>query len=200
MSRDTVTLDVSGLPRIVFGNKNLVWWATTGLVAIESSAFAMLLLMYYYLRGRVPEWPPADAPALRWGTTSLIVFLASFVPNYLTAQAAKKFDLGAVRFWITISTLFAFGEMIPRYFEFGGLNVRWDTNAYGSIVWVLLGTHTIHLVTDAYDTLVLNIIAFTGPLDKKRFVDFNDNAMYWYFIVASWIPLYVTIYLAPYFL
>jgi heme/copper-type cytochrome/quinol oxidase subunit 3 len=200
MSRDTVALDVSTLPRIVFGNKGLVWWGTTGLVVIESSAFAMLLVIYYYLRGRVPEWPPAYAPALRWGTTSLVVFLLSIIPNYLTKKAAERFDLPRVRLWLTISTLFALGAMIPRYYEFGALNVRWDTNAYGSIVWVLIGTHTMHLVTDWYDTFVINIIAFTGPVDGKRFIDFSDNAMYWFFVVFSWIPIYVTVYLAPYFL
>lgn len=200
MSRESLTLDVSGLPRVVFGYKGLVWWGTTGLVAIESTAFAMLLVTYYYLHSRVPSWPPAYAPALRWGTTSLVIFLVSVIPNYLTARAAKRFDLRAARLWLTISTLFALVLFIPRYLEFGALNVRWDTNAYGSIVWVLIGTHTLHLVTDAYDTIVLNVLAFTGPLEKKRFVDFSDNAMYWYFVVASWIPIYVTVYLAPYFL
>jgi cytochrome c oxidase subunit III len=31
-------------------------------------------------------------------------------------------------------------------------------------------------------------------------VDVSENSLYWYFIVAWWIPTYVTIYLAPKFL
>ena len=37
----------------------------------------------------------------------------------------------------------------------------WDQNAYGSIVWVLLGLHTTHLLTDVGDTLVLTALMFT---------------------------------------
>jgi heme/copper-type cytochrome/quinol oxidase subunit 3 len=42
-----------------------------------------------------------------------------------------------------------------RAFEFAHLNVGWDQNAYGSILWVILGLHATHLITDVGDTLVL---------------------------------------------
>ena len=35
-----------------------------------------------------------------------------------------------------------------RFWEFAHLNVRWDQNAYGSILWLLLGLHATHLITD----------------------------------------------------
>ena len=39
-----------------------------------------------------------------------------------------------------------------RVFEFAHLNVMWDHDAYGSIVWLLLGLHTTHIVTDFLDS------------------------------------------------
>ena len=87
-----------------------------------------------------------------------------------------------------------------RVLEIPALNVSWNTNAYGSIVWMLIGMHTFHLITDAYDTVVLNVLSFTGPVEGKRFVDFSDNAMYWFFVVGSWIPVYAVIYFAPRYL
>ena len=36
--------------------------------------------------------------------------------------------------------------------EFCRLNVLWNTDAYGSIVWLLLSLHTTHIVTDFLDT------------------------------------------------
>jgi len=59
---------------------------------------------------------------------------------------------------------------------------------------VLLGLHTVHLITDFADTLVLAVLLFTGPLEGKRYVDASENAMYWYFVVAAWLPLYLVIY------
>jgi heme/copper-type cytochrome/quinol oxidase subunit 3 len=89
--------------------------------------------------------------------------------------------------------------LVIRGFEFATLNVSWYTNAYGSVVWLLLGLHTTHLVTDTIDTAVLAVLLFTGPFEGKRFVDVSENALYWYFVVLSWLPIYVVIYWAPRF-
>jgi cytochrome c oxidase subunit 3 len=42
--------------------------------------------------------------------------------------------------------------------------------------------------------VVLAVLMFTGPLEGKRFVDVSENAMYWYFVVGSWLPIYAVIY------
>jgi cytochrome c oxidase subunit III len=52
----------------------------------------------------------------------------------------------------------------------------------------------VHMVTDWLDTLVLGVLFFTGPLEGKRFVDVSENSMYWYFVVWTWIPIYLVIY------
>jgi heme/copper-type cytochrome/quinol oxidase subunit 3 len=201
VKEQALTLDVSTLPKLAFGPKGLIWWGTTGLMVIETTAFVMLWVTYFYVRGRVPEWPPGVLPPeLRWGTIQLVVLLVSFLPNYLTKVSAEKFQLQPARFWLTVTTLFALASVGIRVMEFTTLNVSWDTNAYGSTVWVLIGTHTMHLVTDLYDTLVLTLIAYRGPLEKKRFVDFSDNAMYWNVIIFWWIVLYGVVYIAPRYL
>jgi cytochrome c oxidase subunit III len=85
-----------------------------------------------------------------------------------------------------------------RAFEFRVLNVSWDTNAYGSIVWFLLGLHTTHLLTDVGDTAVLAVLMFTRHADVgRRYTDVEDNAVYWDFVVLSWLPIYVLIYWVP---
>ena len=45
--------------------------------------------------------------------------------------------------------------LIIRGFEFNNLNCRWTDNAYASIIWALLILHTIHILTDWGDTIVL---------------------------------------------
>jgi heme/copper-type cytochrome/quinol oxidase subunit 3 len=62
------------------------------------------------------------------------------------------------------------------------------------VVWILLGLHTTHLVTDVFDSIVLAVLFFTGPLEGKRFVDISENAFYWYFVVFSWLPIYLVLY------
>jgi len=38
---------------------------------------------------------------------------------------------------------------------------------------------------------------FTRHGRGKRFSDVEDNAFYWYFVVLSWLPLYLVLYWVP---
>jgi heme/copper-type cytochrome/quinol oxidase subunit 3 len=88
--------------------------------------------------------------------------------------------------------------LVVRGFEFVALGVAWDSNAYGSVVWVLMGLHTTHLATDFLDSGVLTVLMFTRHgRELRRFADISENGLYWYFVVASWIPIYLTVYFAP---
>ena len=95
-------------------------------------------------------------------------------------------------------SLAALPIFVARGFEFDHLNVGWDRNAYGSIVWALLLLHTVHLLTDWVDTLVLTALMHTDHGKKgRRFVDTSENALYWHFIVGSWLLVYLVIYWVP---
>ena len=197
MSTERV-LDVSGLPTYAYGNRSLMWWGTWGMILIEGTVFVIALVTYYYLRDFSQTWPPeGDPPRLLFGTLNLGILLASGWPNQLAKQAAQREDLRAVRLWLVVGLLFSVAFIVVRGFEFPALNTHYDANAYGSIVYMILILHTVHLVTDAVDTLVLTVLMFTGPLEGRRFVDVAENSLYWWFVVFSWIPIYCTLYLAP---
>src|ERR1051326_2657740 len=144
-----LALDVSDIPDYGFGHHNMLWWATASMMVIEGMVFAMVITSYVYLKGRSPYWPPTGpSPRLLWGTVNTLILLASAVPNALTKKAAQKFDLARVKLWLAVCLAFAVAFNIVRFLEFGALNVRWDQNAYGSVVWVLVGFHTLHVLTD----------------------------------------------------
>jgi cytochrome c oxidase subunit I+III len=192
------SLDVRGLPSFGFGHRSLMWWATAGLMLIEGSVFAIAVGMYFYLRAVNASWPMnAPPPSLLWGTLNTAVLLLSMWPNALAKRAAERGERSRARLWLAICLLFAIAFLVLRGFEFAALNVMWYANAYGSIVWLLLGLHTTHLVTDTVDTAVLALLLFTGPFEGKRLLDTSENAVYWYFVVLSWLPVYAVLYLAP---
>jgi heme/copper-type cytochrome/quinol oxidase subunit 3 len=192
------TLDVSGLAPAAFGHRSILWWGTMGLIVIEGTAFALAIAMYFYIRLRNSTWPPnVPPPGLFWGTLNTAVLLASAVPNELAKKAAEKVDLAKVRLWLIVCLAFGVAFNVIRVFEFMSLNCLWNTNAYGSIVWMLLGLHTVHIATDVVDTAVLAVLMFVGPIEEKRFVDVAENSMYWYFVVFTWLPIYGVLYWAP---
>ena len=188
-------LDVSRLPSFGFGQRSLMWWGTLGIVAIEGTVFALAVMTYFYIRTLADEWPMgAPAPGLAWGTINLAVVLLSAIPNHWTKGAAERYDLGRVRAGLLLCLVFELAAIALRFFEFGALNVAWDTNAYGSIVWTLLGLHTLHLVTDFFDSAVLYALMLREPIQGKSYVDVTENAMYWDFVVLAWIPIYLVVY------
>jgi cytochrome c oxidase subunit III len=188
-------IDVSQLPSFAFSHRSPMWWGTLGMMAIEGTVFALAVATYFYLRSHSDTWPmTAPPPDLLWGTLNTAIMLVSAIPNHLAKKAGERYDVPGVRLWIVVGLLFGAAFIAVRVMEFAALNVRWDSNAYGSIVWTLLGLHTVHMVTDWLDTLVLGVLFFTGPLEGKRFVDVSENSMYWYFVVWTWIPIYLVIY------
>jgi heme/copper-type cytochrome/quinol oxidase subunit 3 len=191
-------LDVSGLPSFGFSHRSLMWWATAGLMAIEGCAFALPAVMLLYLRVHAPSWPlSTPPPALVWGTLNTLVMLTSLVPNQWTKKAAEKLDLEHTRIGLLVCLAWAAVFLGVRWLELANLNCRWDDDAYGSIVWLLMGLHTVHLLTDFVDSAVLTALLYRKPLPARRFVDVSENSEYWYFVVLAWLPIYALVYLLP---
>ncbi len=192
-------IDVSELPTWAFGPKSLMWWGTLGYILIETSGFGLGIASYLYLAQKAQEWPLAAPPPELWpGILMTLLLLLSLLPNYVLKRSARASQLAYTRLGLVIMSIFGVLPLIVRVFEFRALNVSWDTNAYGSIVWLLLGLHTLHIGTDAVDTLVLTALMFTknGHM-QRRFSDVNDNAVYWDFVVVSWLPIYFLLYWFP---
>jgi heme/copper-type cytochrome/quinol oxidase subunit 3 len=191
-------LEVRDMPSYGFGMRSVMYWGTLGVIVIEGIVFVMAIVSYFYLRAQAETWPlGAMPPELGAATFNTLILLASVVPNHWTQRAARAHDLSQVRVGLVICIAFALVFLIVRIFEFRGLNAGWDENAYGSLIWLLLGLHTVHLLTDFIDTVVLAVLMFRGPIEGRRFVDVYENALYWDFVVLAWIPLYLTIYWAP---
>lgn len=197
-ARPRRTLNVAALKDHAFGHHGLIWWGTVGFMVIEGSMFLMGLVAYYFLRMRVPEWPPSlPNPDATLGTINTVLLLASVVPNHLVKSGAESFNLKRVQILLPVCLAFGAAFLVVRAFEFASLGSTWDSNAYGSIVWFIMGLHTTHLLTDVLDSGVLAALMFTAHVEPKRFVDVSENALYWDFVVLSWIPIYLTVYFAP---
>ena len=188
-------LDVADLPSYGFGTRSLMWWGTAGMSAIEGMGFALMIIVYFQLKGRSLVWPnEGSAPDLLWGTLNLGLALLSAVPNIFADDAAKNRDIRKTRLWMIVFVILGLALLGVRYLEFRALNVRWDASAYGSAVWVLFGLHTFNVLTNYADSLVVTAVLFKEPIDGKRLVDVAENAGYWWFIVVSWIPIYAVVY------
>ena len=84
-----------------------------------------------------------------------------------------------------------------RALEFRTLHVSWATNAYGSLLWVILGLHGTLVAIELAEVAGMTIIMHGEDPEPKHFTDAADIAFYWYFLVGSWLPLYAMVWLLP---
>lgn len=197
--KERAVLDLSRLPLHGMGTASPTWWGTAAFMLIEGTGFALAIAVYLYLMSIAVRWPlDAPPPDLTAGLIFTALLLASVIPNVFLSRWAENKQLGKVQSGLVVMSVLGIVPLIIRAFEFPALHVKWDDNAYGSIVWTLLGLHTTHLITDLMDTLVLTLLMFTRHADNpRRYGDVQDNAMYWNFVVAAWIPVYLCIYWVP---
>jgi cytochrome c oxidase subunit III len=193
------TADAAALPSVTFGQRSMMWWGTLGFMTIEGWTIALLVAAYLYLRQNYVAWPPLRTPnpSLLIPTINLALMLVSIVPAWIAARAAARLDTTAVKRWLVITCIIELPILVLRWWELWALNTRWDTTAYGSAAWTIVGFHTSLLLLDVLDTYGLTLFYFLRRQPVKSFSDTNDNSFYWYFTIGIWIPIYLIVYVGP---
>lgn len=195
------TLDVSELPTAVLDSRSLVWWGTIVMTVTEAMVFAIAIGGYFYLRNLASAWPPPriGPPALTAATVNLGILLLSAVPAFWLDRAGKARNARRVRILLGVNLVFGTAFLVLRYFEFKALHCMWNQSAYASIQWTILGLHTTNLLTSLLETAIVLIYVLIKPIEDRHFLDARLDGVFWYFIVITWIPLYVVVFLVPRF-
>jgi heme/copper-type cytochrome/quinol oxidase subunit 3 len=200
MREPCFTMDLSTLPGHAFGHRSLTWWGVVAFMVIEGIGFAMAVAAYFFLMNHQDQWPPnpVQPPDLLAGTLFTLVLLLSEVPNSWIKKAAEREEIAPVRLGLVVMTLIGIPLFVLRGFEFASLNVSWTDNPYGSVLWMLMLLHTVHILTDWGDTATLTALMHTRHgLSGRRFADVSENSLYWRFVWLMWLPIYLLVYWIP---
>ncbi|MFL5464192.1 MAG: heme-copper oxidase subunit III [Gemmatimonadaceae bacterium] len=196
-------VDVALLDDHAFRHHAPIWWGNLLMVLIEGAVFALLAASYFYIRRNFDTWPPPRTllPGLGVSSVNLLLLIVSVVPYWYAARLAFEHERPVrVGVWLMIGVAFGIAAIVLRFFEFGALHTRWDSNAYGSITWTLLGVHLAHLIAGTLEGFVVGLVMFLGPVEKKHYTDTTVMAVYWYFVVVSWVALFAIVFVAPRFI
>lgn len=198
--RRRVAADVSALPTNAFGVRDIMAWGTMGFVVVEGFTLVVCAFAYLYLTKNFSEWPPAGTlrPSIVVPTIHAAFMLLTLVLMRWIDRVAHQRDLSRVRLGLTLASGASAVMVGLRVWELTqSLNVRWDANAYGSVQWLIVGSHGTLLAVQLIEIVGMAGIFWLGPVERKHFSDAADIAFYWIFIVVSWIPLYMLCYLVP---
>ena len=166
---------------------------------IEGFVLVLAVFAYLYLRHGSATWPPLHTPLPSLGipTLNLVLMAVSIAPAWWAARSARRQDRFQTAAGLMSHALIGTAIIILRYYECRALNVRWDTNAYGSITWAILFAHGYTALFDVFDTIGLAVLCLRLEPEEKHYVDVTENSFFWYFVVATWIPLYLLVFIGP---
>jgi heme/copper-type cytochrome/quinol oxidase subunit 3 len=193
------TVDVSRLPAYSVSSEAPLWWGQFFLACVEGTMFGILIAMYFYIRLSMDMWPPPgiQLPQELLPALCTALMLASCAGSYLASEAAKRDDRGGMVRGLALNLVLAGGGMVLRAVAWWQWNFKWTSTAYGSITWGILFLHTLDVVADMIFTLVLLIIVAVGRHGPRQRLGVHVDSVVWYFLVAIWIPLYVTVFWGP---
>jgi cytochrome c oxidase subunit III len=201
------SLDVSHLPAIAFDEKSTLWWGNTIGLFIETAMFGILVAIYVTVAMNTDPFPPIrsdrlpvlrdSAPDLLVPTIGLIVLLVSLIPGIWLDLSARRRDVKSIKIALTLTLAFNIAACFIRYYEFDSLHFKWNDNAYGSITWMILGMHLLHIIVLGCEDIYLLLWTFLKGVDDKHALDLTVTAVYWYWIVGMWVLMFPLVYLTP---
>jgi cytochrome c oxidase subunit I+III len=166
---------------------------------IEGTMLALLYAAYLYLRGNFSVFPPIpiDRDAFVAAVSGQVMLLISMPLIYLSMRAARDGSLRRMKLWLIAAAVPTFLFLVARALELHHMPFRWDDNAHGSVVWMLLAMHATLGIGGASEDLVLLAILFGKPVEMKHLCDVYSNGVYWLFSAATGVTTFALIYLDP---
>jgi cytochrome c oxidase subunit 3 len=193
-------MSVRELPDVCFGPRDIMWWGTFGFAVIEGWAIVLTIGVFFYLQQNVQAWPPLGTPlpSLALPTIELAIMLGSLPFVRIANRALRRYDLAASRTWFTIFALLGIAITVLHVAVLlVALNVKWDSNAYGSAQWLVLTYHGTLVLVEACEVAGLALAYWFAPVEDKHFPDGADAMFYWNFMVGGFTVLYVLCFLVP---
>ena len=196
--RTLAEIDAGRLKRLT-PRTHPLWWGVAGAVAIELVVVANLLTSYFYLAEQNDAWSPEgiDPPAYLWASFVPIVLALSAVTMWWAGRGADAGNRRQLALGVTASCLLAMLALGFRGMQIGAFEVRWDEHAYGSIVWAIVGFHFTHVVSAIIGTAVVAVLAWRGYFSPERQLAVVVDTLYWYFVAAVSVPIYVVLFWVP---
>ena len=198
--RTRTVLDVSKLPDIAFGPADIMWWGTLGFVVIEGFTLVLCAVVYLYLTQNFATWPPEGTPLPSLGvpTLQIALMLLSLPLLVWTTRRARRFEFGAVSWGLVALSLLNATFVGLRCWELlRSLNVKWNTNAYGSAQWLMLTMHGTLLLVELVEVSGMALIYWFAPAEEKHCSDVADLCFYYAFMVLAAVPIYLLCFWLP---
>jgi cytochrome c oxidase subunit 3 len=147
----------------------------------------------YIVKQADGNWLSFELPGAFLLSTGIIA-LSSFT-MHLAYLAAKKDELGKVKFMLSLTVVLGVLFLGTQYFSWSQLvagGVFFVSNyASGSFIYVFTGLHGLHLVSGLIFLLITFASAIRLEVHSKKLLQIEMCMTYWHFLGGLWLYLYL---------
>lgn len=173
-----------------------IWVTLAGVTML----FTALTSAYIVRANSSNDWRPLDAPRLLWLSTGLIV--VSSLTFEIARRALRQGKSTLYNRWLLLTVMLGLGFLAAQLFAWRQLvaqGVYMASNPHSSFFYVLTGAHGLHLLGGILGLDYLLLRSRRKPLEEdgeeKRRAMAGAVALYWHFMGALWIYLFLLLFL-----
>lgn len=174
--------------------KNLLWLGIVGMVMLFGGFTSA-----YVVRHEKGDWLDFTIPTTFFISTAIII-VSSITMNWAVI-AAKNDNLKNIKSAMLFTLLLGIGFVISQYLGWKNLVEQKvyfagrESNASGSFFYMITFMHLLHLFGGIIAVIVVNFKALAEKYSSKDYLGIQLCAIYWHFLDALWIYLFLFLYL-----
>jgi cytochrome c oxidase subunit I+III len=174
------------------------WWGMVTLISTESMVFVILLGAYFFLRASAPHWPLAGIkpPELKLSVPFSFVLWGSSIPIFYAEASIRRGSQRGLRAGLAISGVMGLAFLAYTAKDFNDLTFGWRDNAYGSILYTIVGLHGLHVVIGLGMNALVEVKAWQGKFTATRHTTVEVFSLYWHFVDAVWVFVFASLFLS----
>jgi heme/copper-type cytochrome/quinol oxidase subunit 3 len=161
--------------------------------------FGSLFFAYGMVRAHAPEWPPSDLPTLPVALPAVntVVLAVSSVVMQLVVRGLRlgqsRLAGPGIAFAALLGTVFL-GLQVTMWRSLFGDGLTPQGGPYGSVFYALTCFHALHVLVGIVALVWLAKGALAGRYSAARFLPVRLWTLYWHFVGAVWLAMFVTVY------
>ena len=175
-------------------------------IVSEAVMFGAFFAQYFYNRILSEEWPnPTGLPAgfervpyFPLPVILSVLLISSGFTAHWALNAIKRDDRDKFQGWLIVTILLGLGFLGGQAFEYYTLmaveHFTISSGIYGTVFFSLTGLHGLHVTVGVAVLIGVLVRAFMGHFSSRSYFGADGTILYWHFVDAVWIALYVALY------
>jgi heme/copper-type cytochrome/quinol oxidase subunit 3 len=174
-------------------------WGMWTLIATESALFTYLLFSYFYLGAQgAPGWLLEPHPSLKYALPGTVIALLSCALTWWGVRAVLANRRPQALLAFVGALLLGIGFVALGILDWQAKPFELGSSSYSSIYFVTTGLDLAHWLLGIAIFFFLSLWTGLGYFGPRRSMVVTVSALYWYFVTAVWLAIFVTFYISPY--